>query len=320
MTDKKYFSLRELSQELNIPKSTIIKYKDFFPEFFKMYGEGKRKKFDETAYEVLKLVRELREEQKRDWMEIRELLEQKYAGMVEKPKEEEPSGAVSKVFAEGVTARLDHLAHLFTALTGEVVRQGADTRKIQTKLAKQDKYFIALAKALADLRGRVNSLQKDVSKKDKGNNRRLELLAPYVEKIHTQLEPRLKKLQFANEQDAKRINAQFVSLRNAIEKLAAAQRAAPPAPPPVESMPSDELRRIMAKIDMLFDEGAFNQSKYLMLLRENEALKNKLRQTPGMYEPPAAGGGGEVLPQKQTRTGILGRKRKDASRTPSGSA
>jgi hypothetical protein len=60
MTNRKYYSLRDLSLELDIPKSTIVKYKDFFPEFFPMFGEGKRKKFDETAVDALKMIRDMR--------------------------------------------------------------------------------------------------------------------------------------------------------------------------------------------------------------------------------------------------------------------
>ena len=78
MSMKKYYSLRDLSQELNIPKSTIVKYKDYFPDFFKLYGDGKRKKFQEESLEVLRTIRELREEQKLDWLDIKDVLAERF--------------------------------------------------------------------------------------------------------------------------------------------------------------------------------------------------------------------------------------------------
>ena len=75
---KKYYSLREISAELGIPKSTVVKYKDYFSDFLKMSGDGKRKKFEDSAVTVLRAIRDLRENQRLDWLEIKDVLIREY--------------------------------------------------------------------------------------------------------------------------------------------------------------------------------------------------------------------------------------------------
>ncbi len=74
---KKYYTLREISQILDIPKSTIVKYKDHFGAFMRIVGDGKRKKFHEDSIETIRIIRELREDRNLDWLDIKDILQKR---------------------------------------------------------------------------------------------------------------------------------------------------------------------------------------------------------------------------------------------------
>jgi len=288
MNAKKYYSLRELSQELDIPKSTIVKYKDFYPEFFIMHGEGKRKKFDETGYQVLHDIRELREEKKLDWMEIREHLEQQFKDLLGQEEEKAIAEQQQKLVTQA-NARLDHLGHLFTALTGEVVKIGAQARKLEQQQLGQSRMMIKLQKSYERLHHDVELLIMETVNRTDANRKAVKEVGA-DQQAHIQ-----------------EIRAQFSDIRKGMENLAVRMRTLPSSPPPVASgspARAEDLQQLLTKIDKLSEEGALNQSKYHVLLRENELLKNKLRDASRMQEE-------EEFSDKPRKGGLLGMFRKE---------
>jgi ACT domain-containing protein len=285
MNAKKYYSLRELSQELDIPKSTIVKYKDFFPEFFIMHGEGKRKKFDETGYSVLRDIRQLREDQKMDWMEIRETLETRYKDLLGK-EEEKAIVEQQQNMASKANARLDHLSHLFTALTGEVVRVGAVNRKIQQQQESQSRMLLKLHKSFERLQHDVELLIMETVNRTDANRKAV------------------KDLSADGQAQFKELKAQFAEVRKGMDTLAIKMRTPPPqqTAAPLPARPngdSQDFQQLMSKIDKLSEEGAVTQSKYQILLRENDLLKSKIREATRLQED-------EPYPEKPRKGGLLG--------------
>lgn len=270
MTNRKYYSLRDLSLELDIPKSTIVKYKDFFPEFFPLFGEGKRKKFDDTAVDALKMIRDMREIKKRDWMEIRESLTEKFGGPLVGAEPAAAAAAPAEAPAaasRAVINRMDYLGHLFTALTGEVVRLGEQIQHIEQRQSALSKAQIAIYKR-----------QSFQSKKTAQSMDRLqhELEAVFIELMDRDAGNRKRILQLRKE-----LLGRFGETKHAVNKLAAAVRV-PPAGENAANL--EEFQKLEEKIDRLAREGAFNHGKYQVLLRENEMLKRKLQEESRRYD------------------------------------
>ena len=283
MTTKKYYSLRELSQELDIPKSTIVKYKEFYPEFFRLHGEGKRKKFDETALEVLGIIREQRENAGLDWMEIKDLLREQFGKSLVEPEQEQAPAAAPAAAPEAVLKHIDHMGHLFTALTGEVVRLGERVRRMeagQVILARNQK------KQVARTAGQFGRLRHDME-------------AMFLELINRDAASSRRARALQND-----ILTQFAAMQRSLDTLTAMVRVPPPAP---ESASPENLKNLEEKIEQLAREGAFNQSKYQMLLRENEKLKEALQEIKHQEQLPRTPQampqqGQQLAPQQQPMT------------------
>lgn len=52
-------TLTEISKKLDIPESTVRFYRDKFPEFIPMVGEGRKKRYKPQALEIIKTIAEL---------------------------------------------------------------------------------------------------------------------------------------------------------------------------------------------------------------------------------------------------------------------
>lgn len=281
MNANKYYSLRDLSQELDIPKSTIVKYKDFFPEFFVMHGEGKRKKFDETGYSVLRDIREMREDQKKDWLEIREILESRYKDLLGKEEEKAIAEKQQQIVSQS-NAKLDYLGHLFTALTGEVVKYGSVTLKLQQQQEAQSRMMLKLHKSVERLQHDVELLIIETVNRTDANRKAI------------------KDLNADGQAQFKELKAQIAEVRKGMDGLAIKMRTPAPAPQQPASTGGEtiEFQQLMSKIDKLSEEGAVAQGKYQVLLRENELLKNKLREAARLQEE-------DILAEKPRKAGGL---------------
>lgn len=254
MNTRKYYSLRDLSQELNIPKSTIVKYKDYFPEFFTLHGDGKRKKFQEDALDILRTVRELREEKNLDWMEIRDMLnlrfEEKIAepmALVEAPRPAPPAPAPAS------TARFDHLAHLFNAIAFEVMNLAGQTRALQQQQFSQAGNLARVEKSIDRLSHDVELVLLDLIRRDEAS----------VQMHKT---------------GAVEIKAQFASIQKTILTLSTALKSSAQPGATAAASNAESIRLIAEKIDRMAQQTDAGQGKLQALARENKLLKEKIRE------------------------------------------
>jgi hypothetical protein len=255
---KRYLTLRELSQELSIPKSTVVKYKDFYGEFLPMAGDGKRKKFDRVAIEVLTLIRHRREEQKKDWGEIREELEARFSE--KKPEETKtavaahsaPAAAsVSVARHEPPDRRIEHLTHLMLALAGEMIQMRGALRELDSHVQASD-----------GAGGRIDAMEADL-------RRMRDETRAMAEDIKE-----LNNIAARNDlKSKKRFEIVLSQLRGEINNLGAGiSRASAGGGPGAETT-----KKLVEKVQNWMQEHAALQTRYMMLLQENENLKSRDR-------------------------------------------
>ncbi len=251
---KKYYSLREISAELGIPKSTVVKYKDFFTDFLKMSGDGKRKKFDESALEILKKIRDLRETQRLDWLEIKDILNQEYGAAEDETGGDEDQNEASlpvPVAPAAVAAsspKVDYIAHMITVLGSQMMEMSESMESADNRATRNNKGLIALAKRLVKVERKLDLVITEMLNRD-----------------GKQIED-MKKTAGDMRKEFDRV---YVAIQHLTEEVAKAGKA-----PAAEAAVIDQMKQM---VDKLGKDGAMFQSKYQLLLRENEVLKAKIR-------------------------------------------
>ncbi len=259
---KKYYSLREISTELGIPKSTVVKYKDYFSDFLKMSGDGKRKKFEDNALDVLRAIRDLRENQRLDWLEIKDILEKKY-GTPTPP----PAVAPVPVRDAASSPKVDYISHMVTVLGGELMEISSALHETNTRALRNGNNTVALAKRLSKV------------------ERKLDLVITELLSREGMAAETMKQANVEMKREFNRIN---VAIHHLSEEMAGVKAA-----PAEETEAVKQLRQL---VDRLGKDGAAFQSRYQVLLRENEVLKGKIRelnrtQEEKPAEPPRRSGG-----------------------------
>ncbi|HOY63635.1 MAG TPA: hypothetical protein PLK80_11805 [bacterium] len=251
---KKQFSLREISLELGIPKSTVVKYKDLYPDFFTLSGDGKRKKLDSGALEVLKAIRELREESKLDWPEINQTLIERFGAP--KPKQPEASAEPQKALVPQTAAsveKIERLEHMVAILGGQMIKMNERLEMFMKRSEKAEAEAAVMAKSVARAERKIDLALGEMLKNDSGNKKFVVDLAETF------------RAEFG------RLNATVSTLRHEMGEIKKNG---------LESMDAfagalEEFRSKMEKTQS--DNGAF-QTKYQVALREIEVLRTKLRQ------------------------------------------
>jgi len=61
------FTLKDIAQRLNLPESTLRKYRDAYPQFIPYVGSGREKRYRAEAEEVFKAIRERRVDGHLSW-------------------------------------------------------------------------------------------------------------------------------------------------------------------------------------------------------------------------------------------------------------
>lgn len=243
---KKYYSLREISNELGIPKSTIVKYKDYYSDFLKMAGDGKRKKFEEDALEVLRVIRELREDKKLDWMEIKDALGERFGAPAPAPP-----AAVALQPAPSVSAvKIEHLSHMVLVIGAQLLSLRGMVEQTGRRSERNGKNIVTVARHVAQTERKLDLVLGELLSRDSHYRERLKAMAAGMRK------------------DFDRLN---VAVQHLSEEVAGE------IPDAAEQRAS--LAKLEQKIDKLVSENAMSQSRYQALLRENEILKNKLRES-----------------------------------------
>ncbi len=261
---KKYYSLREISTELGIPKSTVVKYKDYFTDFLKMSGDGKRKKFEENALEVLRAIRDLRENQRLDWLEIKDILAKQY-GAPEPP----PVVAVAPAAPPppAVSPKIDYISHMVTVLGGELMDITSALHETSARALRNSNNTAVLAKRLAKV------------------ERKLDIVITELLNREGMAAEGMKQENAEMRREFNRIN---VAIHHLGEEMAGVKAA------PAEE--AEAIKQLKQLVDRLGKDGAAFQSKYQVLLRENEILKAKIKELNRTQEekpasPPRKSGG-----------------------------
>lgn len=247
---KKYYSLREISNELGIPKSTIVKYKDYYSDFLKMAGDGKRKKFEEDALEVLRVIRELREDKKLDWMEIKDALGERFGAPAPAPAPSPPA-AVALQPAPSVSAvKIEYLSHMVLVIGAQLLSLRGMVEQTVRRSGRNGKNIVTVARHVAQTERKLDLVLGELLSRDGHYREKLKAMAAGMRK------------------DFDRLN---VAVQHLSEEVAGE------IPDAAEQRAS--LAKLEQKIDKLVSENAMSQSRHQVLLRENEMLKNKLRES-----------------------------------------
>lgn len=257
---KKYYSLREVSQELSIPKSTLVKYKDFFSDFLPFVGDGKRKKLSEEGLDILREIRDLRENEKRDWLEIRDFLSEKYGEQDNDVLQPEIQQLPAPPPAPAISARqLQHLNHLLFALAGEMARTREKLEDIEGSIEENTKRTRHLesstAAAVMDVRSFRSQIERAIERADNKNRRRFDAVVTYI-------------------------RSEFQRVNNTV-------RAGAPRTPTLENAQLETISKLNDKIEKVIEDAALYQARYKLIKRENQVLRKKLDSglPPGKGQP-----------------------------------
>ena len=93
----KLLTLKEISQVLGIPESSLRKYREFFTQFIPSVGKGRSMRYRTEAIEVFKDIRHLREELQMPWDAITDKLAEMYPiDATPEPREHEAPRPIPK--------------------------------------------------------------------------------------------------------------------------------------------------------------------------------------------------------------------------------
>jgi DNA-binding transcriptional MerR regulator len=71
-------TLKEIAHQLGVPESSLRKYREIFEAFIPSVGSGRSRRYREDAIEILREIRDLREEMHMPWDAITDTLAKKY--------------------------------------------------------------------------------------------------------------------------------------------------------------------------------------------------------------------------------------------------
>ncbi|HOO56490.1 MAG TPA: MerR family transcriptional regulator [bacterium] len=266
---KRYYSLREISSELDIPKSTIVKYKDYFQDFLPMSGEGKRKKFEESALGVLSMIRELREERKLDWMEIKQVLAEKF-GEPEQPEVEQ--SAVVATVQQVAPVNLDYIEHMVAVIGSQLMMMTRAVEQSRKISAETDRKVEVLSKRVVEAERKTDLVIGELLNRDDSAGAGIEELTGGMRK------------------EFDRINVGMQHLAEVTGKSS------------TNGDFQKKLEALADRIESMAKDVTLFQSKYQVLLRENEVLKGRIRQMGERYPE---------KPEEAKRGGWLSRFKRD---------
>ena len=76
--EQELLTLKDIALELDLPESTLRKYRDAFPEFVPTVGSGRERKYRRDAVDVFVAIRKCRTEDHLSWEDTAELLSQQF--------------------------------------------------------------------------------------------------------------------------------------------------------------------------------------------------------------------------------------------------
>lgn len=100
-------TLKEIAKQLDVPESSLRKYREIFSEFIPSVGSGRSRRYRADATEVLKDIRHLREELHMPWDAITGHLAEKYP-IDATPKDAKPRAAQTSMRLDSEQVEIAH--------------------------------------------------------------------------------------------------------------------------------------------------------------------------------------------------------------------
>lgn len=133
-------TLKQVAERLDLPESTLRKYRDAYVKHIPCVGSGRERKYREETVEVFKLIRDCRAELHLSWEDTEKELAKKFATVAE------ASGPDPAAFDERVAEMFEKLGEaigrleksgarqefLTTSLAGELMNMGSSMGVIKT--------------------------------------------------------------------------------------------------------------------------------------------------------------------------------------------
>lgn len=136
--EQELLTLKDIALELDLPESTLRKYRDAFPEFIPTVGSGRERKYVREAGEVFQAIRKCRADDHLSWEDTAEYLSQVFPMDTDADAEERPKSLAERVPAAIETARTlkqmgrttEDQAFLLTTIGAEMVKLTESVKKI----------------------------------------------------------------------------------------------------------------------------------------------------------------------------------------------
>jgi hypothetical protein len=256
--------LKDIAMQLQLPESSLRKYRDMFPRFIPYVGIGRDRKYREEAVEVFRAIREMREEAHLSWGEMTMRLSARFPMNPEEPAPEETQAQAEGDVVSEVVDRLEGLASGMHRISSAIDSQQA----ILTALGTE---FLQMKDELRQL-GIIQEDAKVVRRTLFSNH---EYTLRTNKEIHIFLSAILDKV---SEASAILLKARSRSLAVAAAKLQSEEvPVAPPVetPPPASMPEMDDLRRSLAEASK---ELVDLRDRLTAQRKENEHLRTRVAE------------------------------------------
>lgn len=271
--EQELLTLKDIALRLNLPESTLRKYRDAFPHFIPVVGSGRDRLYRPEATQVFQAIRRYRSGELLSWEDTGKHLAERFTAegaeldseaAPEEPPQPTPGEiAVTEIRAELVKLRSasDQQGFMLNTIGGEVVKISSAVKTLQDNL----KDIGVMRRTILSQHNDFRTLEKQ--KKDE--------LFNMLDRL-TQVQSTVSYLQ------------KLMERRDATAPMP--PRPAPTAPPvipaasaasaaPAEQKPGasiDDLRRLADIIKERNDEVARLKTANMKLLTEVESLKNRM--------------------------------------------
>lgn len=221
--EEELFTLKDIALQLDLPESTLRKYRDAFPEFIPTVGSGRDRRYTADAADVFSAIRTCRADDHLSWEDTSEHLAQKFPIDTEAGARGEPPPSV----AERVPAAIQ------TATTlKKMEKEGAEQSFLLTTIGAE---LVKLSRGVDRISGAMDDLgvlRRTVLSQDNQMRNLSRIVAASLEDMQAWRQERAELQQIVAQKDA--------------EKPAAA------APPEPNTQADDERRRdLYAVLDRL---------------------------------------------------------------------
>jgi len=135
------YTIKEIAQQLDLPESTLRKYRDAYIDYIPFVGSGRNKKYESEAVGVFRLIRECREERRLSWEDTEEEIGKGYS-MNSQAQRAEKRAVIEAEDAVNLVDRLEEILKqlkkgserqefMMTALASELMRFSGTLDKVK---------------------------------------------------------------------------------------------------------------------------------------------------------------------------------------------